>query len=180
MPIFDENGNYVKPDLHTPRDDIMVHGRANRFWAHDPDFEIDRNWFFTYTINVGETYRYINWTSFVGVALGPVRFRLTSPSESILVTSFSLRLTSLIRGTPVAQYVRNGRTLTMLADRHDVDIVEGPEMEGRHLSRLTSLWRESDRDKGFRFAISRSDELDPIDYALMVIFASFGLRSPGY
>lgn len=178
MPIFDELGNYTRPP--EPKNEIIVHQEGNRWWAADPDFEIDRNWLFAYTIKAGETYRYINWTSFVGVALGPVRFRLTSPSESILVTSFSLRRISLIRGTPVAQYVRNGRTLTMLADRLDVDVVEGAEMEGRQLSRLTSLWRESDLDKAFRFAISRSDELDPIDYALMVIFASFGLRSPGY
>lgn len=173
MPIFDDHGNYVKSV--EPKDEFVVHQERNRLWAVDPDFQILTNWFFTCTIIAGETYRFNSWTQFLGV--GPLRFKFTSPSATITVTSFTLGRTLFDQGTPAAQYIRDGRTLTLLADGQEVDITEGPISEGIRLARLSPIWRDSDLEKGLRFSVSRSDKLEPIDYAVMVLFSSFGLRS---
>ena len=173
MPIFDDHGNYVKSI--EPKDEFFVHQERNRLWAVDPEFQILANWFFTCTIIAGETYRLNSWTQFLGV--GPLRFKFTSPSSTITVTSFTLGRTLFDHGTPAAQYIRDGRTLTLLADGQAVDITDGPNAEGMRLARLAPIWRDSDLEKGLRFSVSRSDKLEPIDYALMVLFSSFGLRT---
>lgn len=172
MPIFDDQGNFFTPA--EPKVELVVHQERNRLWAVDPDFQILTNWFFSHTIIAGETYSLNNWIPVLGV--GPLEFKLTSPSSTITATSFTLRRTLFDHGTPAAQYIRDGRTLTLLADGQAVDITDGPIAEGTRLARLTPIWRDSDLEKGLRFSVSRSDKLEPIDYALMVLFSSFGLR----
>ena len=140
---------------------IVVYGDGSQLFCQEPRFEIDYLFDLRYVVRTNQEYHvtrdfFAKW------------MRLQSESDCLVVRW--PRGWAPAWGESDGEYTRNGRIRKIIDEETHFELREiGPDSE-HSLTRLRPAWKDSDRAKRIEFFLTASDEVEPIEYALLVLF----------
>jgi hypothetical protein len=142
--------------------EFEVYGDRWHLFCQDARFEIDYPSDQSFSVTTSEHYR-VTWNLNFGLWI-----QLASPTEVIeMIRNPEILALSL---NDHCECTRHGRTRRIVDRNTYLELTEVQNGVEVPLARVREAWRDSEKGKRIAYFISASTEIEPIEYALIIVF----------